>query len=415
MSDLTERTPAHWRRVPLGHVLVERNEPTTAESDAPLSVTMQGVVDQLDDIAISYDGAPKKLALAGDLVINTRSDRKGASGRVFRRGSVSVINTVLKPRGVAPQFAHHLLRSKAFQEEFYRFGSGIVSDLWSTRYSSMRMIQLSLPPASEQRQIADFLDHEIAEIDAFIADLARLSQLETDRVRSDQELMIVSAAPPIAIRRLSPARVSGVSVNASQEPASVGQVGVLKTSAVSRGFFRPEENKAVLDPVEIGRLSAPVTSDRVLVNRANTPSMVGSAAYVESGHPDLFLSDKIWSIDFAADNEYVWRALQTRYYRDQVQLAAVGASTSMQNLGYEDFLSARLPVPDVSRQRQIVMRMRVSWDALGGSLADVDAAIALAKERRAAVITAAVTGQIDVTAKQTPTVVSIQSAIEEAR
>lgn len=46
---------------------------------------------------------------------------------------------------------------------------------------------------------------------------------------------------------------------------------------------------------------------------------------------------------------------------------------------------------------------------------DIDAAIALAKERRAALITAAVTGQIDVTSRQRPVVDSIQSALQEAR
>ena len=50
-----------------------------------------------------------------------------------------------------------------------------------------------------------------------------------------------------------------------------------------------------------------------------------------------------------------------------------------------------------------------------GAIADIDAAIALAKERRAALITAAVTGQIDVTTKQKPAVDRIQTAIQEGR
>lgn len=174
-----------WKIVRLGSVFRERNEPTTAEDLAPLSVTKNGVVEQQESVAISAVGAPKKVARKGDFVINSRSDRKGSAGIAPRDGSVSLINIVLEPKGIYPQFAKYLLTSVGFQEEFYRFGSGIVADLWTTRYSAMKTIQIPLPPLNEQIRIADELDRELAEIDEFIADQTRLLELTTEKFNAE--------------------------------------------------------------------------------------------------------------------------------------------------------------------------------------------------------------------------------------
>lgn len=179
--------PADWKIVRLGSVFRERNESTTAEDLPPLSVTKKGVVEQQESVAVSAVGAPKKVARRGDFVINSRSDRKGSAGIAPRDGSVSLINIVLEPKGIYPQFAKHLLTSVGFQEEFYRFGSGIVADLWTTRYSAMKAIQIPFPPLDEQKRIADELDRELTEIDEFIADQQRLLDLEDERFKSSIE------------------------------------------------------------------------------------------------------------------------------------------------------------------------------------------------------------------------------------
>jgi len=56
----------------------------------------------------------------------------------------------------------------AFQEEFYRFGRGIVADLWSTRFDDLKRIQVFLPSKERQAAIAFYLDRETARIDALI-------------------------------------------------------------------------------------------------------------------------------------------------------------------------------------------------------------------------------------------------------
>lgn len=101
----------------------------------------------------------------------------------------------------------------------------------------------------------------------------------------------------------------------------------------------------VIEESEISRLSVPIKANTIIINRANSPELVGSATYVEHDYPNLYLSDKLWQIDFEDyNNEMMALAMQTHFFKEQVRQRRVGASTSMQNLSYQDFLSIKLPL-----------------------------------------------------------------------
>ena len=163
------RVPASWELTRLGTRFNERRSKVSDIDYPALSVTKKGVLPQLDNAAKTKDVDNRKLVKEGDFVINSRSDRKGSSGVSDRDGSVSLINIVLKPKGIHPKFSEHLLKSHAFIEEYYRVGRGIVADLWTTRYDEMRTITISVPSLEEQTRIANFLDKKTAQIDDAIA------------------------------------------------------------------------------------------------------------------------------------------------------------------------------------------------------------------------------------------------------
>lgn len=163
------RVPASWELTRLGTRFNERRSKVSDIDYPALSVTKKGVLPQLDNAAKTKDGDNRKLVKEGEFVINSRSDRKGSSGVSDRDGSVSLINIVLKPKGIHPKFSEHLLKSHAFIEEYYRVGRGIVADLWTTRYDEMRTITISVPSLEEQTRIANFLDKKTAQIDDAIA------------------------------------------------------------------------------------------------------------------------------------------------------------------------------------------------------------------------------------------------------
>lgn len=169
ISILTKQLPAHWYSYRIGSVFVERIEKVSDEDFAPLSVTMKGVVPQLENVAKTTNGENRKRVCINDFVINSRSDRKGSGGMSKYDGSVSLINTVLKPNSKYDnRYTNYLLTNVLFQEEFYKFGKGIVDDMWSTKYFDMKYIKVPCPPKEEQIAIANYLDKQAKKIKHFI-------------------------------------------------------------------------------------------------------------------------------------------------------------------------------------------------------------------------------------------------------
>lgn len=162
--------PAHWDVKKIGSLFAERKTKVSDKDFAPLSVAKIGVVPQLETAVKTDAGDNRKLVRAGDFVINSRSDRKGSCGVSSLDGSVSLINIVLTPRDAwNNRYVHYLMRCHVFSEEYYRYGRGIVADLWTTRFSEMKNILLPIPPRTEQDQIVRFLDWKVSEINRLIA------------------------------------------------------------------------------------------------------------------------------------------------------------------------------------------------------------------------------------------------------
>ncbi len=161
--------PCHWQTSRIGHLYTERKEKVSDRDFAPLSVTMKGILPQLSTAAKTDAHDDRKLVRIGDFAINSRSDRRGSCGISPYDGSVSLINTVLIPRGeMHPRYYDWLFHSTMFSDEFYKWGHGIVDDLWTTNWQDMKRISVPVPPFAEQRRIADFLDRRCAEIDGVI-------------------------------------------------------------------------------------------------------------------------------------------------------------------------------------------------------------------------------------------------------
>lgn len=163
--------PAEWDIAQIGNYYELRNEKVSDYDFEPLSVTMKGIVPQLATAAKSDDHSNRKLVKKGDFVINSRSDRRGSCGISPLDGSVSLINIVMEPRGeMNPQYYNWLFHTEQFADEFYKWGHGIVDDLWTTRWQEMKKILIVAPSPDEQQAIADYLDETCSEIDEIIAE-----------------------------------------------------------------------------------------------------------------------------------------------------------------------------------------------------------------------------------------------------
>lgn len=162
--------PEDWEVGRIGELYTERKEKVSDKDFMPLSVTMKGILPQLASAAKSDAHDDRKLVRKGDFAINSRSDRRGSCGISDYDGSVSLINTILTPRNnMNPNYYNWLFHTTLFADEFYKWGHGIVDDLWTTNWSDMKNITIPVPLVTAQQQIADFLDDKVVEIDSVIS------------------------------------------------------------------------------------------------------------------------------------------------------------------------------------------------------------------------------------------------------
>ena len=198
--------PQDWQLSKIGNLYTQRNEKVSDKDYQPLSVTMQGILPQLATAAKTDDGDNRKLVRVGDFAINSRSDRRGSCGISPLDGSVSLINIILTPRtAMHPGYYNWLFNTTLFADEFYKWGHGIVADLWTTRWQEMKSITVPVPEYAEQERIAAFLDAECAVIDA-VLEKTRASIEEYKKLKQ----AVITQAVTKGIRGDRPMKDSGI-------------------------------------------------------------------------------------------------------------------------------------------------------------------------------------------------------------
>ena len=183
--------PNEWSITKIGNHFKCRNEKVNDTDYPPLSVAKQGVVPQIETVAKTDANDNRKLVLINDFVINSRSDRKESCGLSKLNGSVSLINHVLYQNGqdYYMPFVGILFKNYGFAEEFYRWGHGIVADLWTTRWQEMKNIEIPLPPLKEQKLIFDFLTNRTSKIEQLISN----QEKQIEKLKEYRQAIITKA------------------------------------------------------------------------------------------------------------------------------------------------------------------------------------------------------------------------------
>lgn len=282
--------------------------------------------------------------------------------------------------------------------------------------------KLWIPTQAEQERIANFLDEQTGRIDAFIAEKGRLlaavreyEQAELSRILTEgldsQQLvptgrLFVTGAPShwrvTAFKRAMLGLGQGWSPQCESRPAEAHEWGVLKVGCVNGTSFNASENKAlplVLKP----DLTCVLRRGDVLVSRANTRELVGMAALVEDDHPNLLICDKLYRLQLHPDwvtAEFSVLLLRSDAARRQIELGASGASSSMQNISQDVIRELFVALPPLDEQVEIVAKARQIRESCDLLATHCDEHIDRLREYRSSLISAAVTGQLDIGAFQ---------------
>jgi len=378
---------------------------------------MQGIVPQLETAAKTKDGDNRKLVRRGDFCINSRSDRKGSSGLSELDGTVSLITTVMTPRAtIDGAFAHHLLRSYPFQEEYYRWGKGIVADLWSTNFSAMANITLPIPPLEEQKQIAAFLDHETTRMDRLITLQERLIELLKEKRQAVISQAVTKGLDPSVsmkksgIQSLSEVpshwRVQKLAWNLSSPlkngvspPINTeGSIPSFSIAAVRNGIVTLEGNLKFADIGEAESESFRVRKGDILALRGNgNRTLVGSAGILLEEppehciYPDILIRIRLVE---TVHPQFLIALLNTAL-RTEIELSARTAS-GVWKISGEALKALRMPLPSSAEQTAIVRHCSEKVAEISSLISKSEASQKLLAERKSALISAAVTGKIDV-------------------
>ncbi len=277
---------------------------------------------------------------------------------------------------------------------------------------------LAVPPLDEQRAISTYLKRETARLDALVAAKQRVLDLLTEKRKAivanaatrglDPHVKLRDSGVPwlgqiplhwsaMRVRHLISSLEQGWSPEAENREPTADEWGILKLNAVSQGLFDQAAAKTLPARMD-ARPDIEVHAGDVLITRANTPSLVGDACFVTDTRPKLLLCDLIYRLRVQperVDPRFLVYFLTTAG-RPHPEMTARGTSNSMVKLAQEHIKDWWTPLPPLDEQRAIVNHIARETAKLDAVRTATERTIALLKERRAALIAAAVTGQLDV-------------------
>ncbi|AXK52660.1 restriction endonuclease subunit S [Pseudomonas protegens] len=422
-QDWIGEMPGHWHIYRSKNVFSERNI-KAVESDEQLTASQKyGVIPQklfcqLEDqkvMQVILGRDILKKAEVNDFVISMRSFQGGLEFCSYSGAVSSAYVPLYANRELDDRFFKHLFKSAPFISALQNT-SNLVRDGQALRYNNFVQLSLPFPSINEQRTIGAFLDHETARIDALIEEQQRLIELLKEKRQA-----VISHAVTKGLDPTAPMKDSGVEW-LGEVPAHwvVSKFGYI-SSVVRGGSPRPAGDPELFngdyspwvtvaeitkdDEIYLHETETFLTkkgSDQCRVFSKGTLLLSNSGATL--GVPKILMIDAnandgvvgFENISLDKEYSYLYLATLTEGLRDRA------AGSGQPNLNTDIVKSIDIPIPPSNEVAEIVAavkKLRAQFDFLSKEAVK---GIRLLQERRSALISAAVTGKIDVRGWQPP-------------
>ncbi|MEB5973252.1 restriction endonuclease subunit S [Pantoea dispersa] len=410
--------PSHWREVRFRYIAATSKGrlPAKEEEDVTVDVLPYLSMEYLrgDTEASQYVPAQGMLTAEDNDVLLLWDGSNAGEFLKAKHGAVSSTTSLVTPLQFDRQFLFWIC--KAVEPVLKTFTNGMGIPHVDGEF--LKNLKLPCPTnPDEQSRIAIYLDREIVRIDGLIAEKERmLALLEEKRAALISRVVTRGLEPNVplnpsgqewlgeipahwGLQRIKYVIISidqGSSPIAANTPAGPDELGVLKLSAVSKGRFKREENKALRGTDEEEQLLSLRKGD-VLITRGNTPELVADVACVPYAEPNLLLPDLIYRLRVHEKKilpEYLTSFLTTAAARVQIRRDARGSSGTMVKVSQGHVLDWLTPLPPLNEQVEIVECLERAEERFQSITREVSSSLSLLLERRTALITAAVTGQI---------------------
>jgi type I restriction enzyme S subunit len=410
---------------PLKHLCTVNDDvlpESTAKETEILYVDIGGVsankgIEKIEEL--KFSGAPsraRRKVRDGDVIISTVRTYLEAIAPIESPPENMVVSTgfaVIRPaQRLNKRFASYCLRARGFINEVVTRSVGVSYPA----INSSELISIFVPevPLSEQTQIANFLDRETAKIDALIEKQQRLIALLKEKRQA-----VISHAVTKGLDPSAPMKDSGVEwlgeVPAHWEILSVSKI----SKKITNGYVGPTRDILVSDGVPYvqathikrGRVnfdeayfvrkawsdahskSILAKGDVLIVQTGAGTGDIGLVTEKEVGfncHALIIVQPKKEMIM----GEFLSLVFQSQYGYSVLYSIRTGGMHPHLNCGEVQFV--KLPVPPVSEQAEIVSHIQENIKKFDDLIEKQVVAISLMQERRTALISAAVTGKIDV-------------------
>lgn len=347
----------------------------------------------------------------GDVVMrltDLQNDKRSLrTGLVEQRGIITAAYTTLRFGGkVDPRFGHYYLHALDVWKVFYGLGGGVRQ---SMKFADVRRLPVLLPPMEEQARIADFLERETARIDALVDKKRRLIDLlEEKRTATITQAVTKGLDPSVPMKDSGVRSLGDIPTHwdagrlknwwtvldckhrtSTYVDAGVPIVGTVqvKPGRLSLAGAKHTTYEEYLDLIEGGR--RPHEGDIIYSRNAS----LGSAAYVEFS--DRFCMGQDVCLIRSSDQSqlYLMYLLSSAGLFQQVDSLVVGAT--FKRINVDQIRNYRVPHPPRFEQDTIARFLDDRTDLLNTTMAKAEGQLGLLAEYRQALITAAVTGELD--------------------
>jgi len=409
--------PDEWILSRMGNFFSERIEKVDDVSFPPLSVTMLGVVNQLDDVAKSDDSDNRKLVKKNDFVINSRSDRKGSSGIAKRDGSVSLINIVLKPQNLNPRFIQYLFKSYYFKEEFFRNGKGIHWDLWTTRWDQLKNINIPIPQIDHQEIISSYLDKKIKQIEKLIDNFQKKIKLLIEQKTSLIHICVTKGIDPnVVMKNSNMEYVGDIPKNwrlskikyVCQIFGRIGYRGYTVDDIVGKnegcitlGPGNIYEQKLTLKNLTYLSFKKYEESPEIQIFNddiifVKTGSTIGKSCIIKNVKTKMTINPQLIVLkNIKISRDYLYYLSISRYFQSYFDTEQGGGSTPA--ISQEKIKDFKILIPPINEQDEIVKFLEEKLYFINLLIKKYDNKIYLQKEYLQSLVSSIVTGKIKVT------------------
>lgn len=415
--DWLELLPSHWESSRLKNLfqLMKRpprddDEIVTAFRDGEVTLRSKRRIDGYTN-AIHEHGYQG--IRTGDLVIHAMDAFAGAIGVSDSDGKSTPVYSVCTPKLASTHAAYYarLMRHMALSGFVNSLAKGIRERSTEFRWNEAGNVVLPVPPTSEQEGICRFLDRETSKIDALVAEQQRLIELLKEKRQAVISHAVTKGLNPdvqmkpsgiewigdvpehwsVGALRYFAQFCTGSTPDRSNPAYWEGGIPWVKTGEVNYSLITETEETISQEGLNSSACSiAPAgTLLMALYGQGVTRGRVATL-----GLPAAFNQACVAiSVDKRLLNDFLHAFFVFAYsfIRD-------GNETTQMNMNVEFVRRVRVVVPPIQEQRAIAEHVNQSGQKILDLIAEAEHAIGLLLERRTAVISAAVTGKIDVRA-----------------